>query len=1562
ELHIADTLDAGAGLCNLESSNVDVVGNKSANLRELALMDGISIPKGFTVKTAVFETYIKGLGLLESIRELDSLSREWARTEEKSPERANIEKKLDELSERIRLRIVNGDVDLVTQQEIVSAYKALLLEGENGLVAVRSSATAEDMPKASFAGQYTSLLNVHGGHDLIQAVKAVWASTFSANAVKYRNQHGLKHEKTNMAVLILEMVQAETAGTAFSVDVRTGMPMLMINNTYGLGEAEVAGKVSSDTWIVDPIAMTVLSRQLGSKSIRMIYDEKKEANVDVENSPQDQERFAIDTKAALAIAGKLKIIHDHFLKKKDVKFVDIEYAIRANGDIVLLQARPATSGETKLAIVNQKSLKAYEKEKKTNFPVILQGGITGAIGVVTGVVRVVSSLEEAQDRIKPGDILVTANTMSYWEKVMGVAGGMITSIGGPGNHTAVVAREEGKPAIVGNGQAIDVLKAYDGKVVTIDALLKKVYLGVIPQECILTPASPDEIPTEYGGLDNVSYEEAWEGATKVKQTIQDPDGKQWMGKPNERTSRFLQEVHRSSHKWMASVAGLNVPVDRVQNEVYQTYNPDIYGWNVSLRSWTLEQIEEMYGVWVQTINDYGYNTQRLEINEGSIRSWIESFIHLNGIMNLAFPLNQVTAGWREQAFAKKEIKEPYLSLVRAASGQFRETLANEDLREYSKLYEILKKEAESHGSLPSILQYLIEGETDFALERLKAKYPEFYKKMENYINNFRVTNEFALSMTALLPWGRIARNLLKDLRSERKIAVSEPSFEEFYPEDKKFGKVVRLSALSAKLKQDSHHLKFRGQRRFMQVIRPFGDFLVSKGEIREMDEMFDHEPEWLLAMLNKYDRDVDFRLLKIAKSFDFRPYRLYAEHSLMAGQDIRSLRLRGDIHSVQKQAQDWGLPTTYLRNLSTAYDEAVQIFSKRHPGGANVWTAKRWQLRGSDLRSKAYLVNYFLHDFAMNADQTKIHGLVAAWTDLDEIFLFMGLSKEQQAEYLTTALYGSEKPNMAPMTLGGNYSLIDLFDSLEALHEVLQLMVHRGDLKPGDLVRWENAYVKRDGVSQLRESLNVVAGDKGTQRDQELLGLLESNLIYLFELWRDRNPDRDAQGFYTDLWEEAKRSGVAPVVVVLGSVNLKPENGSAADKVLFDKRAPIPSLGSTPVRYTYIGGGGYNATTIGRSVHYVMKEKGIGSAGYESVNIVSPFDTGGSSQKDADAVRLKTGLQIMSPGDMMSVMSFLTVSDQHLFSEEDEIGLKSSKHNPWDGEAIMDLLFTYTNRVTVPEDSSLENVLDQRIRKVNADSSLIKPDNWQEFVVNLKYAARRIDKELIEKGFLPGIRDEHTSVQNLLLMAFFLAHDMDFPAALRETNRMLGLRKALAIPASFEEAVMVMRLQTADGNTKREIVGHLNIVDDRSNYADANGDNEARSYQLFYRKKAGVGRDKESLAVPMLPSEYPKASPDAVSAIINTRRAVLMGMGSPFDSMLANLLLKDVITALKVKIKEGVPSIYFPKVLHETSSEGLSLKEVLELMERSIQAALEDESFRIESIISHVVKLMFHRI
>jgi pyruvate,water dikinase len=273
----------------------------------------------------MFDEYVRSIGASDLIEGLDKISEEWKKTLQGSAERRDIEVRIKDITEKIYKQIMNGKISDQHRSLIAKHYARLSGYGQDALVAVRSSATAEDMPGAAFAGQYKTCLNQQGMDRVVESIKKVWASTYGFDAVNYRNKNGISHAKTKMGVLIMEMINAWSAGTAFSVDTETGASMMTINNTYGLGEEEVSGNVTSDTWVIDPKTHIILKRRLGAKEKRIIYDVQKKKNIEVPNSDEDRRKFAINCDKARQIAAQLQLIHDHYAKKfGSTRFIDTE--------------------------------------------------------------------------------------------------------------------------------------------------------------------------------------------------------------------------------------------------------------------------------------------------------------------------------------------------------------------------------------------------------------------------------------------------------------------------------------------------------------------------------------------------------------------------------------------------------------------------------------------------------------------------------------------------------------------------------------------------------------------------------------------------------------------------------------------------------------------------------------------------------------------------------------------------------------------------------------------------------------------------------------------------------------------------------------------------------------------------------------------------------------------------------------------------------------------------------------------------------------------------------------
>ncbi len=354
------------------------------------------------------------------------------------------------------------------RQAIASSYRQLEREyGADVAVAVRSSATAEDLPTASFAGQHESFLNVRGAEDLVDACRRCFASIFTDRAISYRIDNGFDHFKVALSVGVMKMVRADRAssGVAFTLDTESGFrDVVFITGVYGLGENIVQGTVDPDEFYVHKPTFrlgyrAVLSRSLGRKQMRMIYARGHGGTKNVSVPKSDRERFCITDAEVIEIADHSIKIEDHYSSSAGHPMpMDIEWAKDADdGQIYVIQARPET-------VASRRSPASFESYSlKGSAPALVTGRAVGE-KIASGPARVIS---DAPDLVafQPGEVLVAESTSPDWEPVMKIAAAIVTERGGRTCHAAIVARELGVPAVVGAVGAKAALKT--GAVVTV---------------------------------------------------------------------------------------------------------------------------------------------------------------------------------------------------------------------------------------------------------------------------------------------------------------------------------------------------------------------------------------------------------------------------------------------------------------------------------------------------------------------------------------------------------------------------------------------------------------------------------------------------------------------------------------------------------------------------------------------------------------------------------------------------------------------------------------------------------------------------------------------------------------------------------------------------------------------------------------------------------------------------------------------------------------------------------------------------------------------------------------
>ncbi|WP_448569259.1 phosphoenolpyruvate synthase [Thermus sp.] len=457
--------------------DVPLVGGKNASLgemiRELSPL-GVRVPPGFATTSQAYGYFLEHNGLKEAIaQELSGLDVE-------DP------KALEKASRRLRNLILRGEYPLDLKAEILAAYERLSQEaGEEAIpVAVRSSATAEDLPTASFAGQQESYLYVQGEEDLLLHVKRAMASLFTARAISYRAHMGFDHLKVALSVGVQRMVRADTgaSGVIFTLDPDTGhRGFVYLTAIYGLGENLVQGRVVPDGYYVHKETLrqgyrALVYRKLGAKELTLAYDPKEGRLKNRPTPPYLRNQFALKEEEALLLADWSLKVEEHYSRKRGTPTpMDLEWAKDGpTGELFILQARPETVHAQKSPL-----LRVYRLLSRGE---VLAEGLAVGEAIAQGRARILKDPKE-MDRFQEGEVLITETTNPDWEPIMKKASAIVTERGGRTSHAAIVARELGVPAIVG---AVGATKSVpEGEEVTVSCAegeVGRVYRGRLPYE------------------------------------------------------------------------------------------------------------------------------------------------------------------------------------------------------------------------------------------------------------------------------------------------------------------------------------------------------------------------------------------------------------------------------------------------------------------------------------------------------------------------------------------------------------------------------------------------------------------------------------------------------------------------------------------------------------------------------------------------------------------------------------------------------------------------------------------------------------------------------------------------------------------------------------------------------------------------------------------------------------------------------------------------------------------------------------------------------------------------
>lgn len=430
--------------------DIPIAGGKGANMGEMIRI-GLPVPSGFVITTAAFERLIQFHNISDKIKMM---------LEVLNVEDTNM---LMSTSKKIKKLIISLEFPSEIKNEIIDSYKKLshvdnksktnLTEDDDEFVAVRSSATAEDLPGTSFAGQQASFLNIKHAANLVKSVQECWASLYEPRAIFYRAKNNFKNP--SIAVVVQRMVNSDKSGVMFTVDPVSGENVMIIESIWGLGEYLVLGEVSPDHYMVDKTGK-VLEKKIGQKPIALVRDHTTGKSIQVKISAEKINAQVLTDDEISKLVKYGRQLEEYYGKPQDVEFAIEQYNMR------IVQTRPVTT-------------KAKTSEGEMTGVKILQG-MGASPGIATGKVKIVKNISEI-GKIEEGDILVTTMTSPDLVPKMSKSAAIITDLGGATSHAAIVSREMGLPAIVGTGNGTTILK--DGQIVTVDAYAGIVYEGTV---------------------------------------------------------------------------------------------------------------------------------------------------------------------------------------------------------------------------------------------------------------------------------------------------------------------------------------------------------------------------------------------------------------------------------------------------------------------------------------------------------------------------------------------------------------------------------------------------------------------------------------------------------------------------------------------------------------------------------------------------------------------------------------------------------------------------------------------------------------------------------------------------------------------------------------------------------------------------------------------------------------------------------------------------------------------------------------------------------------------------
>lgn len=849
--------------------NIFLVGGKNASLAELAQIEGVNVPPGFSVTTDAYKMFMERIpGMAESIKRLEELSDMWVKanirgtySSDAQAARLELEAMIQVQGAEIREKISKADLPQEVVAETRSRYRKLCAAaGEKDVaVAVRSSATAEDMPTASFAGLQKTALNVRGADSVVKETKECIASLYGYRAIAYRNLQRLdaikaglarhdnlrallaenttfKHSTVSLSVGIECMVpEVYGAGVGFNVNATNGEPGMTIEANFGLGESVVSNRITPDNWLLDDTGAAVLSKVLGGKEQKVVCREGGGIEW-VDTTPEERGSYVFTDDQVQEIAQVVRRIGAHYTRSHGCRYVDTEFAVDAKGKVWFTQARPETVWGVRTKPISM--VTGIPVEATRDVPIIFEGGFYGFPGAVSGTLRVVTSLTDATARVKQGDIMVAVMTHPEWNPVMMKTAGVIVDVGGALSHTAIIGREMGRPCLLATGDATKALSQYDGQEVTLDAINRVVYLGKLPvlEDEMDTFVRNDIVRSEKEVRDHLFH-------------LEDTQGK-WVGKPEYPLVGWQLELYLKA--WSNVEQTFNCPLERkVENDIIYIKEGCLAALDKVMLGYDIDRLEALFRDRQETLERFLAVTEDFECTPEKMQAFEEIYARL---------ISHFHIRWGFGAKVMEKLQNEQLArlpeALRSAVLRYYNPAVVTETTRMDEEFNVLVENARLHRA------YFDGRPPAEMLAALAAEQPALYQAIVEHAYRFKYEKDDITRPIPLVKVVELVQQQLQQLvvdmgATEGKGRVLPPVLPElsvYVPDKVLFERILRLGHAQMVQKENEHHLQVRRQWHIREKLLEMGHVLAEEKFLQCPDDVFVASAEDLVGYAAEYQK------------------------------------------------------------------------------------------------------------------------------------------------------------------------------------------------------------------------------------------------------------------------------------------------------------------------------------------------------------------------------------------------------------------------------------------------------------------------------------------------------------------------------------------------------------------------------------------------------------------------------------------------------------------------------------------------------------------------------------